>query len=150
MPSLDHPSPDPVDVEIGARIKRYRQARHLPLAVVGEAAGVSFQQIQKYEAGLNRIAAATLSRIAACLGVSAAYLMGESQDAGVDPETVALLRAPGAFALLEAYAAIRTQGARAALIQLAEAAAAPGSGAHQRPAREPPLPLFEPKSFMAE
>lgn len=134
---------DPVDVEIGARIKRYRQARHLSLAALGEAAGVSFQQIQKYEQGANRIAAATLVRIAHRLGISAGYLLGETLDADLDPEIVALLRSPGAFALLEAFADIRDAGAREALIRLAEAAGRPGQ------ARDAVVP-FECKSFAAE
>jgi transcriptional regulator with XRE-family HTH domain len=135
---------DPVDVEIGARIKRYRQAQHLSLAALGEAAGVSFQQIQKYEQGANRIAAATLVRIARRLQISAAYLLGESQDADLEPETVALLRVPGAFALLEAFADIRDPAAREALIRLAEAAGHPG-----HPRVETVVP-FERKSFAGE
>jgi transcriptional regulator with XRE-family HTH domain len=135
---------DPVDVEIGARIKRYRQAQHLSLAVLGEAAGVSFQQIQKYEQGANRIAAATLVRIARRLQISAGYLLGESLDADLDPEVVAMLRTPGAFALLEAYADIRDPAARDALIRLAEAAGHPGQS------RLTTVIPFERKTFAGE
>ena len=146
MASVSNGPADPVDVEIGARIKRYRQAQHLSLAALGEAAGVSFQQIQKYEQGANRIAAATLVRIAHRLGISAGYLLGETEDADLDPEVVALLRKPGAFALLEAYADIRDGGARSALIRIAEAAGSPGHARNDDDAMAP----LEPKSFAAE
>ncbi|MDB5432525.1 MAG: transcriptional regulator, Cro/CI family [Caulobacter sp.] len=120
--------PDPLDVELGARIKRYRQARRLSLAVVADAVGVSFQQIQKYEQGANRIAASTLQRIAKRMDVPVAYLYGESLDAGLAPEATALLRTPGAAALLDAYAEMPDAAARAALVRLAEAAAQPAAG----------------------
>ena len=141
--------PDPVDVALGERIKRYRQARRFSLSVVADAAGVSFQQIQKYERGLNRISAATLIRIAACLDVPVAYLYGESLDAGLPPESLALLRVSGAFALLEAYGAMSDPRDRAALLRVAEAAGAPAAARYAQP-RPGAFITGEPPSFLAE
>ena len=149
---------DPLDVELGARIKRYRQARRLSLATVADAVGVSFQQIQKYEQGSNRISASTLQRVARRMDVPVAYLYGESLDAGLAPETTALLSAPGAAALLDAYAEIPDPAARAALVRLAEAAAQPNAGheddrllaARLAEARAQERRLAEPASFLAE
>src|SRR5690606_5004933 len=49
-----------LDREIGARLRERRQELKLSMAYVAEAVGISFQQLQKYEAGQNRVAAATL------------------------------------------------------------------------------------------
>jgi transcriptional regulator with XRE-family HTH domain len=58
-----------LDREIGARLRERRQELKLSMAYVAEAVGVSFQQLQKYEAGLNRVAAATLVNLAQALRV---------------------------------------------------------------------------------
>jgi transcriptional regulator with XRE-family HTH domain len=46
---------DPVDVAVGARIRLLRKMRGLSQQSLAEAAGVTFQQIQKYERGSNRV-----------------------------------------------------------------------------------------------
>lgn len=56
-----------VDKEIGARIRARRQELELSQAYVADVIGVTFQQLQKYEAGENRVAAATLLQIAKVL-----------------------------------------------------------------------------------
>ena len=58
-----------IEVAIGARLKMLRLAAHMSQIALGEAIGVSFQQIQKYEKGKDRIAASTLQVLAAALGV---------------------------------------------------------------------------------
>ena len=47
--------PDPVDVHVGANLRLFRSAKGLSQAAVGEALGVTFQQIQKYEKGVNHV-----------------------------------------------------------------------------------------------
>ncbi|QND70014.1 helix-turn-helix domain-containing protein [Tardiphaga robiniae] len=56
-----------VDVVIGRRIREARVAKKLSQADLGQAAGVSFQQIQKYEKATNRISASTLFAICQAL-----------------------------------------------------------------------------------
>lgn len=52
------------DIEIGDNLKRLRQSRGMAQEAVGDALGISFQQIQKYEQGKNRISASRLCSIA--------------------------------------------------------------------------------------
>lgn len=59
---------DPVDVAIGEEILRRRKARKMTQAQLAEATGVTFQQLQKYERGVNRVSAARLLQIATALG----------------------------------------------------------------------------------
>jgi transcriptional regulator with XRE-family HTH domain len=56
-----------VNIAVGARIKKRRMAMKMTQKELGEAVGVSFQQIQKYERGINRIGAGTLYKIAHAL-----------------------------------------------------------------------------------
>lgn len=63
-------SPDQTDAYIGRRIARRRGALGLTQADLAARLGVSFQQVQKYEAGANRVSASRLSRIAGLLGAS--------------------------------------------------------------------------------
>ena len=58
-----------IEVAIGARIRGVRIAAGMSQAALGEALGVTFQQIQKYERGKDRVAASTLQVLAAALGV---------------------------------------------------------------------------------
>ena len=57
------PRPDPIDVQVGQKIQRRREARGLTLRRLGDAVGLSYQQIQKYERGDNRISASMLVAI---------------------------------------------------------------------------------------
>jgi transcriptional regulator with XRE-family HTH domain len=66
-----------IDKGIGARLKLYRQRANLSQTALGKHLGVSFQQVQKYENGTNRISAATLVKIARCLNVSIAELLAQ-------------------------------------------------------------------------
>lgn len=64
------------DLAIGARLRAYRQQRKLTQTQVGEALGVTFQQIQKYENGKNRIAGSTIIRLCQFLDVKPEQLLG--------------------------------------------------------------------------
>lgn len=62
--------PDPVDVHVGARLRAMRLGKGLSQTALANAVGVTFQQIQKYEKGVNRISASMLYGIARALAVS--------------------------------------------------------------------------------
>jgi transcriptional regulator with XRE-family HTH domain len=62
-----------IDVHVGRRIRARRLEVGLTQAALGEALGVRFQQIQKYESGANRISASRLWRFCQALEVPAAY-----------------------------------------------------------------------------
>lgn len=66
-------SPDPIDVYVGSRIKARRVGLRMSQTKLGQAIGVTFQQIQKYENGTNRVGASNLHKIASMLGVDVGY-----------------------------------------------------------------------------
>jgi transcriptional regulator with XRE-family HTH domain len=63
----------PVDKHVGSRVRMRRLMLDMSQTTLGEAVGVSFQQVQKYENGVNRIGASRLLQIAHILGVPAAF-----------------------------------------------------------------------------
>lgn len=52
--------PNPIDIHVGNRVRMYRTLKGLSQEKLGEALGLTFQQVQKYEKGLNRIGASRL------------------------------------------------------------------------------------------
>lgn len=84
---------DPFDVKLGGKVRDLRVARSLTQAGLAEKSGVTFQQIQKYERGVNRIAVARLQQIADALGVSPAYFFADDGaerelSTGIPPEVI--------------------------------------------------------------
>jgi DNA-binding XRE family transcriptional regulator len=73
--------PDPIDVEVGRRIRARRTAVGISQTALAKALGLTFQQVQKYEKGTNRVSASTLVRVARELGVTVAFLVGEEGEA---------------------------------------------------------------------
>jgi transcriptional regulator with XRE-family HTH domain len=74
----------PLDIAIGARIRAYRIARKISQEELGEALGVTFQQVQKYEKGANRISGSRLVKLCEVLQVRAEQILGN--DSGVFDE----------------------------------------------------------------
>ncbi|MGS4946914.1 helix-turn-helix domain-containing protein [Meridianimarinicoccus sp. RP-17] len=66
---------------LGNVIKQHRKAAGLSQAELGNAAGITFQQIQKYESGQNRISVSRLFQLAATLGLEPAAVVTEVQSA---------------------------------------------------------------------
>ena len=64
-----------IDKAIGARLKMYRQRANISQTALGKHLGVSFQQVQKYENGTNRVSAATLIKISRFLNIAISELM---------------------------------------------------------------------------
>lgn len=79
---------DPVDRHVGARIRAERTQAGLTQSQLGAAVGVTFQQIQKYERGANRVSASMLVRTAKALGVSVNCLFPEPEG-GSDEQAAA-------------------------------------------------------------
>ena len=65
--------PDPVDSHVGKRLRARRVGMRVSQSDIGKKLSVTFQQIQKYENGTNRIGASNLFRLADALGVPVAY-----------------------------------------------------------------------------
>lgn len=79
---------DEIDVEIGKRLKRARVAAGLTQTDLGDHLGISFQQIQKYEKGRNRIGGGRLYKVARILGVKITYFFDGAEqllDPGIVP-----------------------------------------------------------------
>jgi transcriptional regulator with XRE-family HTH domain len=113
--------PDPIDVHLGAHIRARRKSMGLSQGRLAAAVGVSFQQIQKYERGANRVSVSMLVHIAAILKTSAAVLLEQADKPAADqpPPLLRGLQIAGAPQMLAAYAAISEPGVRRALLVLA-------------------------------
>jgi len=109
-----------LELIIGARMRTRRRQLGLSQSDLAERLGVSFQQVQKYERGANRVAASTLFAAAQALGTTIAWMVGEEVSGRDDDEDVfrALAR-PGALEILQAFNAIADVRTRAALLALA-------------------------------
>jgi transcriptional regulator with XRE-family HTH domain len=68
------------DIEIGAALRRYRKQAGLSQEAVASELGITFQQVQKYENGRNRVAVSTLIRICQFLGISPMNVIGSYFD----------------------------------------------------------------------
>jgi transcriptional regulator with XRE-family HTH domain len=71
--ALDERSPNPVDLHVGARVRMRRRLRGVSQEKLADSLGLTFQQVQKYERGANRISASKLYEIAAALQTPVAY-----------------------------------------------------------------------------
>lgn len=76
---------DPVDQRVGSRIRQKRRQMGLSQAFVAERLGLTFQQVQKYEVGANRISASKLFQVAEVLKTPVSWFF-ETAEAGDDPE----------------------------------------------------------------
>ena len=71
---------DPTDVLVGSRVRLQRISLGMSLNKLAEALGLTFQQVQKYEKGLNRIGASRLEQIARILGVPPSFFFESLPD----------------------------------------------------------------------
>lgn len=74
----------PVDVHVGKRIRHRRWMVGMTQQQLGEIVGIKFQQIQKYETGMNRVSASRLWDIAAALDVSISFFFEGIETDGID------------------------------------------------------------------
>ncbi|MCG8357865.1 MAG: helix-turn-helix domain-containing protein [Kiloniellales bacterium] len=72
--------PDPIDLYVGRRLELARRMAGLSQMALGQELGLSFQQIQKYEKGTNRIAASRLFRLSSRLGVPVSFFFEDLPD----------------------------------------------------------------------
>ena len=66
-------APNPIDQHVGSRVRIRRVLTGMSQEKLGEALGLTFQQVQKYEKGTNRIGASRLQHIASILGVTISF-----------------------------------------------------------------------------
>jgi transcriptional regulator with XRE-family HTH domain len=114
---------DPDAVKIAQRIRAVRLAKGISQTTLGAGLGDTFQQVQKYERGTNRVSAGRLRRIAEMLDTPITFFYGEPA-AGAKKHAdngFALLQSKGAIRLLRAYAEISSGATKHELVMLAEA-----------------------------
>lgn len=125
MPNPSHPTAKRratvEDVAIAQKLRALRLARGLSQDALAEKIGVTFQQLQKYENGVNRVSAGRLLRIAAALDVPVTAFYDAPPHKGDDSFTY--VRSAGAARLARAYAGIDKRGPKAALVAIAQALA---------------------------
>lgn len=78
-----------IDAQIGARLRSFRAALGLSQTELADALGVTFQQLQKYEKGTNRISASALVLLCKRLGISPLEIIGSYFD-GTETEATGL------------------------------------------------------------
>lgn len=70
--------PNPIDIHVGSRIRLRRTMLGMSQEKLGESLGITFQQIQKYEKGTNRVGASRLQNIAAILNVPVSFFFEDA------------------------------------------------------------------------
>ena len=115
---------NPVEEAVGARIRLLRKRRKMSQQELGTALGVTFQQVQKYENGKNRVGASRLHMVAIALNVPITELFDDaSVRSGKSRATKSVAFDPQALRLAEAFVKISDKELRSALVDLMDAMA---------------------------
>jgi transcriptional regulator with XRE-family HTH domain len=132
-------APNPIDKHVGARLRMRRMLVGMSQEKLGEALKITFQQIQKYEKGANRIGASRLQELARILNVPPAFFFedapaGAAQPAGfAEPAggsyVVDFLSTPEGLQLNKAFALIRDPKVRRRIVDLVASLAEEPEGA---------------------
>ena len=111
------------EIEMGKKIRLRRVEQHISQSELGEKLGVSFQQVQKYEKGVNRVVASRLQQIATALDVPVTFFYGGDGKAR-EVESLLFLDSTFSLRLLRAYSKIKDQTVQRQMVSLMEAVAA--------------------------
>lgn len=111
-----------IDAAIGARIRSLRIHNGLTQQFLAAELDVSFQQIQKYERGVNQVSPTRLLRLAAIFGVSVSFLLGEKSKTSSDrlPEILIADLDKTAIKMFEAYQQIDDRRLRKQISELVQ------------------------------
>ena len=115
--------PHPVDRHVGRRVQEKRLDLGLTQTALAKAVGVSFQQVQKYEKGVNRVGAARLQQIATALDVPVTFFY-DGDGKAREVESLLFLDSSFSLRLLRAYSKIKDQTVQRQLVSLMESIAA--------------------------
>ena len=121
--------PNPVDVHVGLQVRLRRKALKISQETLADALGLTFQQVQKYERGTNRISASKLYDIARTLQVSIAWFfegLGDPATTRVDelslpqpnPSAIAFLMTPEGMDLASLFPRLAQRHVRRRLVEL--------------------------------
>lgn len=129
-------TPHPVDVYVGRRLRLKRTILGMSQEAVGKQIGVTFQQIQKYERGINRMGASRLFDFAKALGVNISYFFEGYGDYAIEDGSALALNEPEApsfeqdkvnnretLEVMRAYYRIKNPAVRKRIVDLIKAMA---------------------------
>jgi transcriptional regulator with XRE-family HTH domain len=122
--------PNPIDRHVGSRLRLRRMLMDMSQGALGSAIGVTFQQVQKYEKGSNRIGASRLQQISRILGVPVGFFfegaplsmeVAETGDQAPSPSYMTdFLATSDGVALTKAFMEIKDSRLRRRIIDLVE------------------------------
>lgn len=117
--------PDPIDKQVGARVRMRRMMLGLSQQKLAKELGLTFQQVQKYEKGTNRMSASRLQHIARILKVPISFLFEDLPAAASKHEQPSyvseFLATADGLALTKAFMRIRDKRLRRSIVDLVEA-----------------------------
>lgn len=127
MAKTGRPRATAVDAHVGQKICARRMFLRMTQTALGDAIGISFQQVQKYEKGMNRVGASRLQQISDALGVSPMYFFDGAPTVGKkmsapqegelsEHEIISFLGTRDGAALVRGFLAIKQKSIRRALI----------------------------------
>lgn len=125
-------SPHPIDVHVGGRVRLRRMMLGMSQDKLGEALGLTFQQIQKYEKGVNRIGASRIFQIAKILSVPIQFFYddyegasapGFAEEGGSDDSFMALLNTPEGVQLCRYFSEINDTKVKKRVLDLVKSLA---------------------------
>lgn len=108
------------DTDLGQRIRLRRVEIGMSQDALAKQLGLSFQQVQKYEKGTNRVGAARLESIAKGLGVPITYFYDNQSKSQSEVESLLFLDSNFSLRLLRAYTSIQNQRVQRGLVKLLE------------------------------
>ncbi|KQR32011.1 MULTISPECIES: helix-turn-helix domain-containing protein [Rhizobium/Agrobacterium group] len=129
--------PNPIDIHVGSRIRLRRTMLGMSQEKLGESLGITFQQIQKYEKGTNRVGASRLQNISAILNVPVSFFFEDapgaepasasgSAEASSSNYVVDFLSSSEGLQLNRAFVKINDPKVRRRIVDLVKALAAEG------------------------
>jgi transcriptional regulator with XRE-family HTH domain len=113
-----------VDIAVGRNVRIWRMAKGLTQAQLADRVGVTFQQLQKYEIGGNRIPTGRLVKLAGTLDIPISELFEGTNGAEPPRSLLALISDSRSFRLAHAFAVIENSAMRLSLVSLVEKIAA--------------------------
>ena len=116
-------APNPIDKHVGSRVRMRRMMLSMSQEKLGDALGLTFQQVQKYEKGVNRVGAARLQQIATALDVPVTFFY-DGDGKAREVESLLFLDSAFSLRLLRAYSKIKDQTVQRQLVSLMESIAA--------------------------
>ena len=117
-------APDPIDLHVGVRLRLRRMMLGVSQEALARKLGVTFQQIQKYENGQNRIGASRLYQLALALRVPVGFFFADlpgAENGEIDPEArtaLALVNSPEGLQLNLAFSRITNPATRRRVVDL--------------------------------